>query len=68
MVQINPEEHCPHIGFRHDMCSDDFCYNPGDPSLIHTEPDEELKVLISKHNATVSDDLDKGIWSFPNIC
>jgi hypothetical protein len=77
MVAINPEEHCPHIGYKHDMCSDDFCYNPGrtvhitlgDPSLIRTDPDESFRRIIAAHNQTIADEMARGDeWRFPDIC
>lgn len=71
MVAINPEVHCPHIGYsdNDNMCSDDYCYYPGDPDLIHVDADDEFKGILRERTAAISSKLALGLeYEFPDIC
>ncbi|KAI9366737.1 hypothetical protein DFJ73DRAFT_890797 [Zopfochytrium polystomum] len=68
MASINPEVHCPHIGYSSDMCADDNC-GPAGPAAdfaVSESVAEGLRAGAAAWNATV---LANGFkWRFPKVC
>ncbi|KAI9366738.1 hypothetical protein DFJ73DRAFT_955637 [Zopfochytrium polystomum] len=68
MASINPEVHCPHIGYSSDMCAEDNCGPAGLVAdfAVPQAVDVALRAGAAGSNATV---LANGFqWKFPKVC
>ncbi|KAI8808550.1 hypothetical protein BJ742DRAFT_738813 [Cladochytrium replicatum] len=68
MSAVNPEVHCPHIGYNSEACAEDNCGPLGDPSnyVIPKSVEDGMYSAAIASNATV---LKPGFaWRYPRIC
>ncbi|KAI8808549.1 hypothetical protein BJ742DRAFT_807802 [Cladochytrium replicatum] len=68
MSAVNPEVHCPHIGYNSEACTEENCGPLGDASMFVTTNSVEdgMRAAAITSNATV---LREGFaWRFPRVC
>ncbi|KAI8814644.1 hypothetical protein BJ742DRAFT_786211 [Cladochytrium replicatum] len=68
MASVNPEIHCPHIGYYHEDCADFNCGPLGDPSAFVTPKSVEdgMRAAAIASNLTVLQT--GGPWRYSRVC